>query len=524
MNYLKVEDLSIEQKLGIVLCGRKVHTPENLEFTLDLIRNHALGAVQLSINESTKELVAKIKEAADYPILIVNDMETGYPRCDLPRVSAIALAACGKPEYYQAFARGIAKYAREDGFNGNWGPVLDIQRCNAPCSVFRHFGDTPEKVAKNTEIMAQTFKENGFFSTGKHYPGGEDRPYDSHMTECLSYVNEEELLDFDLAPYKYLMEKDLLPAIMTRHCIYPDIDPEYPATLSKKVLDILRKEGFDGVYFTDSLAMMGIMQKYGEENVYGLCIAAGIDNILTNYRTPTKTCYEYLKKNFEDGMFTEEQLDQSVARVLALQRKMGEAEKIVPTFTDRDRQLLESIPKDCITAVTEEGLTASIGDPQKRRLFVVVTPMEFNTEDESMEISDKAWYFPQECAKKIRAEFPNSEIVFVPEFPTPKQNETVLVAATDHDEVVFVTFCMTGAYYGTDGLTRRIEALINCINHSGKVSAVVHFGNPLAMEPLDHIKRILFGYNAPKSQGYAIEALAGKIEAKGTLPIEVNLK
>ena len=338
--YLKVEDLSIDQKLGMVLCARRLSNPEDLEYTLEMIRNHAIGAVQLPMKDNTKEIAAKLKEAADYPLLILCDAETGYRRCDLPKVSAMALAACGKPEYYEAFARGLVKYAREDGLNGVWAPVLDIQRVNAPCSVHRHYGDTPEKVAEREGIIARVFKENGLICTGKHYPGGEDLPYDSHMTECLSYVSEQELNDYDLYPYKALLKQDLLPSVMTRHCTYLNIDTQYPATLSKKVLDILRNEGFDGVYFTDSLAMMGIMQKYGEENAYGLCIAAGIDNILTNYRTPTKTCFEYLKKNFEDGMFTEERLNDAVRHVLDLQRQVGEMQSIEPVFTSFDLKII----------------------------------------------------------------------------------------------------------------------------------------------------------------------------------------
>ena len=73
-------------------------------------------------------------------------------------------------------------------------------------------------------------------------------------------------------------------------------------------------------------------------------------------------------------------------------------------------------------------------------------------------------------------------------------------------------------------MTSRVEALINCITHSGKTSAVVHFGNPFALKSLFHVKRIIFGYKVTESQGYAIEALSGKIEAKGTLPYKIELQ
>lgn len=117
---------------------------------------------------------------------------------------------------------------------------------------------------------------------------------------------------------------------------------------------------------------------------------------------------------------------------------------------------------------------------------------------------------------------PNAETVFVSEFANQQGNEKVLLAATKHQEVIFVTFCHTAPYLGTDCLTRRTEALINALNTSGKVKGLVHFGNPYAVKPINHIQRILLGYSSPASQDYAIEVLAGKLEAKGKLPFDIK--
>ena len=81
MKELKFEELSVKQKLGMVMCGLipcENRTEENDEYVLDLIRNHCLGAVW--VNPSTKDLdkiMARIKEVADYPILIMTDAESG---------------------------------------------------------------------------------------------------------------------------------------------------------------------------------------------------------------------------------------------------------------------------------------------------------------------------------------------------------------------------------------------------------------------------------------------------------------
>ena len=94
----------------------------------------------------------------------------------------------------------------------------------------------------------------------------------------------------------------------------------------------------------------------------------------------------------------------------------------------------------------------------------------------------------------------------------------MLNAVTEYDEAIYVSFCTTGAYLGTDCLTRRSEAVINSLIYSGKCDTVVHFGNPLALKNLYHIKRKIFGYMAPEAQIYAFDVLAGIIPAKGKLP------
>ena len=77
---------------------------------------------------------------------------------------------------------------------------------------------------------------------------------------------------------------------------------------------------------------------------------------------------------------------------------------------------------------------------------------------------------------------------------------------------------MAGCYQGADCLTRRVEAMIAALQASGKIEALVHFGNPFALRPLPHIGRRILGYNAADAQTYAIEALAGKFAAKGHYP------
>jgi len=514
-----INKMTLEQKIGMVLCARRFH-PEDVVFIKKLIKNRALGCIQFHAKD--KEIIEDVMSVADYPIIVVNDTESGFPGSDLPQIPLISLAACGKKEYYEAYAKGIVRDAKKAGFNATWGPVIDILHMDEPCSVHRKFSDIPEKVGIFAEYIASIYKKNHYLSCGKHYPGGgEGLPLDTHMTEGNCNATKEDVITKNFVPYKHLMDKGLLPSIMIGHELYPNIDPDYPAALSKKHIDILREQGFDGVLFTDSFAMMGILQKYGEENIYGMAIAAGNDIVLVNYRTPFETVYNYLLKNFKDGMFSKERLDEAVRRVLAAMDYVGTKAENPTEFTQEDEKVLNNIARDCITAITDDGIAAKLDGKNEDKLFII-TEETHSVDDQGAEVSFGSWYSSKRVGEKIKEAFPGAGVEYLPEFSQASDNQRVLVAATKYKEVIFVTFCNTEPYLGTDALTRRTEAVANALINSGKVSAVLHFGNPYALKNLYHVKRKIFGYHIPESQIYAIEVLKGTIDAKGTLPFDIS--
>lgn len=512
--------MTVEQKLGMTYCARP-NSSEDFEFVFELIKKRALGCVQVA--PTRPERVKQIKDLADYPILIICDCETGFPTSDIPKIPLVALSACNNEEYYRVFAKGVATEAKKIGFNGTWSPVVDVLHCDGPAKIYRHLSDDPMRVAKAAEIISEVYRQYGYMSCGKHYPGGKDMPYDNHMAPVPSQKTKEELLECDLVPYKYLMEKGLLPSIMTSHGVFANIDPDTPGTLSPKVQNIIREMGFDGVTFTDSFAMMAILQKYGEENVLGMAIAAGNDIVLPNYRTRDRIAFAQLQKNYADGMFTEERLNEAARRVLTLLDFLGTEPETNEPFTEEDRKMFDSMAKDCITAVCDEGVSPAL-DPDKKHLFVVMTDNTFTEDDNLMETTTQNWYQPKVIVNKIRQEFPEAGIIYLPELANQKQNEAVFLEAAKYDDVVFVTFCMTQAYLGTDCLTRRVESVIDCINLSNKLAGVLHFGNPFALQPLMHVKRKIFGYIMPDTQPHCIDVLAGKLPARGTLPFNIQFK
>lgn len=513
---MKLEEMTLEQKLGHVFCVRGFNHPDDLAFTLEMIRKRALGVVQVPFTDLS--IVKTVREAADYPLIIINDTEQGWPPSKLPKTQLMSLGACDDDAVLRVYVRAVVSESQKAGLNATWGQIADILRGDAPCSVYRKLSDDPHKVARQLEVLYSEMVKHHFMPCAKHYPGSSEDPMDTHMAEGLSYLTEQELMDFDLIPYQHLLDKGLLHSIMVNHTRYVNIDPEYPASLSKKVISIIRRMGFDGLCYTDSFAMMGILQKFGEENVYGMAIAAGNDVVLPNFRNPMRQCFDMLVKNFEDGVFSEERLNEAVRRVLKAQEFVSQQQGICP-FTADDREKLESIAADCITAITN-GEEAKI--EKKPTLFIVLTENGYDPTDDNHEIQTGQWYDPARVAQAIKREFPDAAIEFMPEFSNQRDHNRVLTAATNYEQVVFITFCTTTSYLGTDGLTRRTESVIDALSRSGKIAAVVHFGNPFALKYIAPQKRRIYGYMMEKSQEYAIEVLSGKRQAKGKLPFIIE--
>jgi phage shock protein PspC (stress-responsive transcriptional regulator) len=84
MRELKLEDLSTKQKLGMVntaMIGGAC-TKEDLEYLLDMVRNHAIGSIwvqwdQKWDHQTAEGYIKMVREVADYPIIIMTDAESG---------------------------------------------------------------------------------------------------------------------------------------------------------------------------------------------------------------------------------------------------------------------------------------------------------------------------------------------------------------------------------------------------------------------------------------------------------------
>ena len=519
---LKFEDLTLEQKLGMMLVRRSAFIDdEDIEFTLEMIKKHAVGGIQLAPNP---ELMKRIDEVLDYPLLICYDMETGYPGGNVRHPALIALGAVNDEEMIYQNAYLTALEAKKAGYNTIWGPVVDACNEGALCCISRTFGDDHKFIAKYAKAIVKGYSDAGVIATCKHYPspyGGKD---DSHMRSFPSKLTTQELENTSLLPYLEVMNSVGLPAIMTIHTVFENIDPDFPATLSSKVISLIREKGFDGVIFTDSLAMMAIVHEYGDVGSIGMAAAAGCDLILPNYRLSYKQSYEAIKEAYEKGILTEERLNESVKRVL-------KAQEFTLKMPDDDFKNVEERHIEVVEKLTEKSLCfldrANVGPAlpkDGKKLFVLSSEMTYPYDSEEskelLKMNSHSYEKVLEHKRRILEEFPDAEVIIISEYPNQTQNERVLDAAAHADHTIFFTFCLMSSYVGSDAITDRLEYLINSCDN---VSAVFHVGNPYEAKKFKNAQRIFVGHDGGDYLGFTLKALKGEFTPTGKLPVKFNI-
>lgn len=244
---------------------------------------------------------ARLKEAqaaADFIIGIDQEggrvQRLGPPFLQVPPMLTLGEGSTDETEdwaYRQSLALG------QLNFNLNFAPVLDVfSNPNNTVIGDRAFGRDPQTVMVHATAFAEGMRRGGIMACAKHFPGHGDTWADSHTTLPAVELDDQALRQGLLEPFRTLLaQTSLFPTVMTAHVVYRAWD-EKPATLSKNVLDILRKElSYQGVIISDDLEM-GALKSFGAlPRLAHMAFAAGCDKALicSDYRV-TRAVVEHL--------------------------------------------------------------------------------------------------------------------------------------------------------------------------------------------------------------------------------------
>lgn len=255
-------------------------------FDVDLTGDATIGSRNVTSTEQLETLTKKLQSYADYPLLIALDQEGGrVVRMKTqygfrPIVSAKYLGETDNEDTTRFYGHRMGEDLHRYGVNINLAPVIDLDnpQCPAIGKLDRSYGANPSQVVRHARWLIDEHHKQGVLCAVKHFPGHGSAISDSHwgFVDVTQTWNPAELI-----PFRKLINAGLVDLVMTAHIFNQKLDPDYPATLSRKTLDgLLRKKlGFDGVVVTDDMYMEGIINKYSIERALVLAINAGADLI-----------------------------------------------------------------------------------------------------------------------------------------------------------------------------------------------------------------------------------------------------
>ncbi len=277
--------------------------------------------------ESISQKIAGYQDAADIPLIISVDEEGGvvcrissYPQYrEAPFLSPRLLYAWGGFEMVYETEAEKCQLLRSLGINVNASPICDISTDPKAFIYSRSFGQDPVTTGTFVAGVCNVMAENGISGILKHFPGYGNNT-DTHEGIVVDDRPLEELESVDLVPFAMGIAGGA-QAIMVSHTFINAIDPDYPATLSPKVIQYLREDmGFEGVIVTDELSMAGVSYLYGSGEAAVRAVLAGNDMICSWIY---ETHYNAVLAAVQSGRIPEATLNQAVARVLQWKYNMG---------------------------------------------------------------------------------------------------------------------------------------------------------------------------------------------------------
>lgn len=243
----------------------------------------------ISERQQIADLVAEMRESVGWHAPVLIDQEGG-------RVQRI------RPPIFQHYPSGqqlgdLYRQDREQGTRAAWLmsrlhafdlsslginvdclPVLDVP-VEGSSNVIgnRAYGSDPATVTAMGRAAAEGLKAGGLLPVMKHMPGHGRGFADSHHELPVVTVAREDLEAHDFPPFVAM--RDELMA-MTCHVVFAAIDPDNPATTSRKVVDGIIREwiGFNGLLLSDDTSMNALAGSIGERAAN--IIAGGCDIVL----------------------------------------------------------------------------------------------------------------------------------------------------------------------------------------------------------------------------------------------------
>ena len=296
-------------------------------YTQKMIRERNIGGVilfgpNMETEEGTRRLTRSLQKLSmetkpKIPLLVAVDHEGGAVQHAPwlgPQPSAAEVGLGVDPGEARRIASEIGRGLRRAGVNTDFAPVADTG--SGAAIGDRSYGADPDLVARMVAASVEGFEGAGVVSAAKHFPNHGPAAEDSHVGSPSVEHGMDEIRATDLPPFRAAVGAGV-PMVMVGHLVYPSIDPERPASLSPRAMDLLREElGFRGVIVTDDLAMEGAKRGGTSAQAAVEAVAAGADLVvLSGLPQEQADAYDAVVTAVQSGEIPRQRIQDAVVRI-----------------------------------------------------------------------------------------------------------------------------------------------------------------------------------------------------------------
>src|SRR5437867_3866700 len=515
-----------------------------------VVDNHVGGIILFRgpVYESVV-LVNRMQQLAKHPLLISADLEAGSGMRFDDTVNFpwnMAIAATGNPDYARREGELTAREARAMGVQQIYAPVADVNNNAAnPVINVRSYGEDPTDVARFVAAFVEGAQRGGVIATAKHFPGHGDTAVDSHRGLPEIDVTRERLNSVELVPFRAAVNAGV-GAVMDGHIGLPLIDPTaitplprdlklkpietqdgeiivekgtMPTTLSPVMNRILRKDlQFDGLIVTDAMSMSGLTLYFTQEEASVRAIEAGADLLLKP--ADTDASLRGVRDAVKTGRLTEQRIEESTRKVLAAKYDLGLVQQRLTPLDEIDRvvagkqavALSEEIAEHAITLVRNDAKLLPMQITPAKRIFnLAITNGD-----------DRLWIAQTFVGTMARAGV-KIETIVLDDRSADAEVKKALDYAGKADIVIVSMYgrVRTGQARSVALPEPGMKALNELIDRTAPLIGI-SFGNPYLLLSVPKLQTYLVAYgDMPSLQEAAAEALVGKIDITGRLPISL---
>lgn len=330
-----VTNMSLDEKIAqmLIVMFQNTEMDDSLKEAIQAKKpgGYILFSNNLTDYETTKKLISDMQSISNIPLFIGIDQEGGRVQ-RLQNMEGISITSIPSMEevgkkndekYAYNLGKTMGKELSLFGINMDFAPTIDTL-LNEKNKVIgdRSFGSDVNVVSKLGISLAKGLEEENVIAVYKHFPGHGSTEVDSHYDLPVLNKTKEELLFSDFIPFQNAISANA-QVIMVGHLAVPNITKdETPASLSKELItDLLKEEmGYKGLIITDALNMKAITKNYSEKEVYEKAIHAGVDLLLMP--NSLESAISFIKESIQEGVIEEEQINQSVKKILNLKYRM----------------------------------------------------------------------------------------------------------------------------------------------------------------------------------------------------------